>query len=316
MRQLVIVTLAGGLLLSASAAAEVRLRQEVRPSGDTLTMGDIFTGLHSRANIVVGPAPAPGGKATYKIKHIVALARQHQLAWQPSGDEAPVVVIREGRRFTQQDVLSRIHEALRSRGLGGTHEIEISGRQLDTSFERNAADLVLNGFDLDDRSGQFRAEVLLRAGNGKRESVPLSGRILTVRKIPMVLRLMRRGETVTQDDIVLTEVKLAPSVHGIVEDAADIVGKSARRALRPGQPLGVSDLTDPVVVEKGSLVTVTLRAPGLTLTTTGRALSDGSVGDALKVMNQQSKRTIETTVVGPGQAQVRLHRQLAVAANQ
>lgn len=316
MRHLFVSTLIAGLLVSAGAAAEIRLREQARPANDTLTLGDLFSGLDQQADVVVGPAPAPGSRATYKIKHVVALARQHGLAWQPRGNEAPIVVARLGQQFGQRDVIDRILVQLRNSGLNGRHEIDLSGRLIDATFQRSAADLLLRGFEIDGGSGRFSGELVVLSENGQREFLPLSGHVTSVRQVPMVQRLIRRGQTVEADDVTIAEVRLAPGVRDVVDLADDVIGKAARRTLRPGQPLQMSDLTEPIIVKKGSLVTVTLKAPGLTLSTMARALEDASIGEAVKVMNSQSKRTIETTVVGPGQVRVQLRRQLAVAANQ
>ena len=94
MRTLCLAVLTAGLTICGAAVAEVQLRSQAQASGDTLTLGDLFEGLDAKANIVVGPAPAPGSRATYQVKHIVALARIHGLDWRPTGREAPLVVAR------------------------------------------------------------------------------------------------------------------------------------------------------------------------------------------------------------------------------
>jgi flagella basal body P-ring formation protein FlgA len=46
------------------------------------------------------------------------------------------------------------------------------------------------------------------------------------------------------------------------------------------------------------------QAPGMTITTTGRALEGGAIGDVIQVMNLQSKKTIQATVTGSSMVQV------------
>jgi flagella basal body P-ring formation protein FlgA len=66
----------------------------------------------------------------------------------------------------------------------------------------------------------------------------------------------------------------------------------------------LSDVKHPTVVAKGSTVTMTFAAPGLTLVATGRAMSEGGVGDTISVQNPVSYRQVQAVVTGPGQAQV------------
>ena len=68
------------------------------------------------------------------------------------------------------------------------------------------------------------------------------------------------------------------------------------------------------MVAKGTMVTVTLRSSGISISGTGRALEDGSLGESIQIMNIQSKRTLEASVIAPDRVRVALGRQIAVAA--
>jgi flagella basal body P-ring formation protein FlgA len=61
------------------------------------------------------------------------------------------------------------------------------------------------------------------------------------------------------------------------------------------------------------MVTVSLKAGGISLTGSGRALEDGSHGETIQIMNLQSKRTLEASVIAPSHVSVELRRQVAVA---
>jgi flagella basal body P-ring formation protein FlgA len=54
------------------------------------------------------------------------------------------------------------------------------------------------------------------------------------------------------------------------------------------------------VVSKGQVVTMTFSAPGVEVTATGRAMSEGGVGDTVTIQNPASYRMISATVTAPG----------------
>lgn len=54
------------------------------------------------------------------------------------------------------------------------------------------------------------------------------------------------------------------------------------------------------VIRKGDIVTMRFVAPGILLATQGRALNDAREGEALRVVNLQSNRTIDVYAAGPG----------------
>lgn len=109
-----------------------------------------------------------------------------------------------------------------------------------------------------------------------------------------------RGATITESDLVYST---APSgaMLGTVVAMNDAVGMQTRRVLRTGEMLRLEDLRRPVLVVKGSTVTMTFEVPGIVLTATGRAMSEGGLGENVTVQNPASYRQITAVVIGPGQ---------------
>ena len=59
------------------------------------------------------------------------------------------------------------------------------------------------------------------------------------------------------------------------------------------------DCSSPPVVEKGAIVTVSARAAGVKITTSGKALDDGSTGESIGVELADSKQRVLARVSGP-----------------
>ena len=78
------------------------------------------------------------------------------------------------------------------------------------------------------------------------------------------------------------------------------MGLAARAALQPGRPLRVADLMKPELVQRNETVTLVYEVPGITLTVRGKAIEGGAEGDVISVLNEQSKRTVQGVVAGPG----------------
>ena len=57
-------------------------------------------------------------------------------------------------------------------------------------------------------------------------------------------------------------------------------------------------------MQRDQNVTLIYEAAGLYLTMRGKALDNGTEGDAVSVMNLQSKRTVSGTVIGRGQVAI------------
>ena len=81
-------------------------------------------------------------------------------------------------------------------------------------------------------------------------------------------------------------------------------------ALQAGRPLRTADLMKPDLVQRNETVTLVYEVPGIMLTMRGKAIEGGAEGDVISVLNEQSKRTVQGTVIGPG----RVRRQQRFAA--
>ena len=61
-----------------------------------------------------------------------------------------------------------------------------------------------------------------------------------------------------------------------------------------------------IAVRRGERVSILATTAALQVRMEGEALSDGAIGEIIRVRNLSSRQEIEAQVVGPGQVQVRM----------
>ena len=113
-------------------------------------------------------------------------------------------------------------------------------------------------------------------------------------------RDIARGETISESDLQYGTIPANTVFTGLVTAVDQLKGMEARRMLRANEVVRTDDVRHPIVIQKGSVVTMTFEAPGVTLTASGRAMSEGGVGDTITVQNPASFRMISGVVTGPG----------------
>jgi len=84
-------------------------------------------------------------------------------------------------------------------------------------------------------------------------------------------------------------------------------GPSLAQGQNTGQAVGqIQARSEPVAgslaVRRNELVSVTWSANGLSLTMSGTAQKDGSVGDLIQIQNPSSKKMIDAVIIAPGRA--------------
>jgi flagella basal body P-ring formation protein FlgA len=113
-----------------------------------------------------------------------------------------------------------------------------------------------------------------------------------------------RGTVIAESDVATKTIPILRMNEQLVHSLADIVGKEAKRALRAGELLRMSDLKHPTLIAKGATVTMVFDAPGISLTAVGRALAEGGEGDSIAVLNPTSYRQVVAVITGPGTVRV------------
>jgi flagella basal body P-ring formation protein FlgA len=110
------------------------------------------------------------------------------------------------------------------------------------------------------------------------------------------------GEVLGATDVVWSKAAAAPGDAARDPDA--LIGMTARRPLRAGAAALARDVSTPILVKAGEMVTVSFQADGISLSLQGKALAAAGLGEPLNVENTASKKTIQAVVTGPGQAAV------------
>ena len=115
-------------------------------------------------------------------------------------------------------------------------------------------------------------------------------------------RNINAGDVVQAEDVGWSTVQAHQTPSGAPQDADQVIGLSARRALRAGTAVAVRDLAAPQVIARNDMVEVAFISGGVRLTITGRATRNAALGEAVPVLNPSSNRTIDAVAVGPGRA--------------
>jgi len=110
-----------------------------------------------------------------------------------------------------------------------------------------------------------------------------------------------RGDVIADSDLTYGTVAQGAMFGNVVTSMNQIDGMQTRRVLRAGEAVRADDVRKPVIVTKGSTVTMTFNAPGVELSATGKAMSEGGLGETVVVLNPVSYRQVSATVIGAGQ---------------
>ena len=206
---------------------------------------------------------------------------------------------RSARPVDEGGVIAALETALARAGAG--ENLEVEPRRADLVrrlMEGGHRDFAAEILHYDPTKHRFTA-LVRPAGASDGNPVRLSGRFYEIIELPVLRRPVPKGRTLSDADLDWRPFRLERIGADVVEDTTSIAGMTATRRLAAGRPLRARDLSRPVMVSKGAVVTMVLDAPGISLGALGRTLKSGAAGEIIPVMNLRSKRTIEAQVTSP-----------------
>ena len=292
-------------LLSASAALAVpTLKGDIIVNKAIVTIGDMFDDAGTLAETGIFMAPAPG---TTGIVPLADLERAAKLAGLADFENVGYSRIRVARASTLVDAAmldSLIDADLTRRGIiSGEVSAELRFDVADVSFnaEAVAAPATLVSLRYTPGNNGFSARFMIA---GIDQPVDLDGTIQLMTKAPRLAKTLPTGSILTEADFEFADVPLATADAGGYADLSQLIGKQLVRQARGGIMLKATDVTEPKVVTRNSLVTVLLKAGPMTLTVKGTALTTAAVGEPVDVLNTVTKKILHGVARSDGAVEI------------
>jgi flagella basal body P-ring formation protein FlgA len=303
---LIAMSSAGSLVQAASQpTAPVLLKANVVVEGAVVHLGDLFDGLGASGATPVARAPAPGKRVAVDARWLSAVARAYAVPWQPSSQIDGSVIERASIVIETRRIEGAAIDALRQRGVAGKLSLVLDNPVARIHLPTDAEpSLLVAGLNHNPETGRFTAHLVAPAEGAPLARVTISGHAVELIEVPMLRRRMVPGEVIRDGDIAWRDVRADRIARNAVLDPANMVGKSPRRPVRAEAPVLGSDLRQPVLVPKNSLVTIRLQTARMVLTARGRAMEPGARGDVIRVVNTKSNQTISASVTGSGTVEV------------
>jgi flagella basal body P-ring formation protein FlgA len=305
---LVMVATFGHAATAETTSAAPRLKELVAVSSEIVRIGDLVENAGAAADVPVFRAPDLGQTGAVQLARIIEALRPYDLTRLDTGGLNEVVVTRLSRAMTAKDITDRITRALSGQyGLGDAQNLAVI---LDRDIRilhvepTVGGDLVVSRMNVDPRTGRFDIAFELPGSTlSRRAGLRFTGTVTETVEAAMLTRSLRIGEIIKASDVTMgRRPKAELRSDGMGPD--QVIGMAAKTALRNGQALRTDDLIKPQIVQRNEAVTIYYEVPGIMLTVRGKAVEGGAMGDVVGVLNIQSNRTVQATVIGPGRVTI------------
>lgn len=281
----------------------VTLNPHVLIQDGVIRLGDIFHGSGAFADRVVAYSPRPGSRAVFDARWLKRVAMAFKMSWRPSSIAERVIVERESQVISRSEVENLLFERLVGDGEDSTSRAVLanSSFRLDLPVGEDYM-LGVDQISFDPSTRRFSAT--LAWGNGKDERRRVTGKLEQMVEVPVLTKRMMGGDLIREADLNWLEMPQARLARNAVTDASHLIGMAAKRTISAGKPISQNDVRRPKAISKGENVMMVLSTSTMRLTTKGKALEAGSVGDSIRISNSQTDTVVEGVITGPGQVRV------------
>lgn len=134
-------------------------------------------------------------------------------------------------------------------------------------------------------------------------NMAVRGKLLAEAEVVVVRQSLRRGSTISADDVELVSHDIS-RVRDPLFELEDVIGKRVARGLRAGQIVERKNVEFPPLVKKGAFVRIAAKRGAMLLTAIGIAREDGQLNQVIRVQNSSSQKQIQARVVAPDRVEV------------
>lgn len=128
--------------------------------------------------------------------------------------------------------------------------------------------------------------------------------ILVLRNVAILDRPAVKGEILDKTMVRFEKRDVSRLGSTYLSDVDQLVGYRFRRSSTAGKVLQPKMLEVPLLVERGSRVTIIAETNALTVRMKGEAMADGSLGKIIRVKNLSSNRVIQGEIIAKGTVKI------------
>lgn len=312
---LICLTIRPGAVLAGPVTVTVAEQATVR--GPVITLGELaqISGADDELarqleQLTLGSAPPPGGSLVLTDRLLAmragaANARYADVIWQIPDK----ITVTTGAQSVHSSTLTAAVIAVIQDKIGSS----VSADDLDIVPAAGVPDITVP---------LGPVEVLVDLPYGIRYSTPTVARIsilvdnqlytrrnasFSVKYYQLVVvadKLVEKRQILLPGDLRYERMDTSKLASGYFTDIAKVVGLMIRRPLTPGTVVNGHILEKPVVIRRGSYISIVARVGEIEVRTAGQALQDGSEGDMIRVQNLTSKKIISARVLDTTAVQV------------
>lgn len=206
-----------------------------------------------------------------------------------------IKIVRNGRSISREDVLKAAMNHVHSQA-----ELEINVKSVEWEKDQvlpiGEATFSIQILGSPDK-GKMPIKVIAHQKEQISASFLATALVDDWKSIPVVRGRLDRGSVISPNDIHIIKANLSSLPIDVAVATDEITGKRLTRTIPAGEPIRLSDLDIPPIIERGKLVKMIYKSGGFSATASGIAMEPGFSDQVIELRNERSNKIVKGKVI-------------------
>ena len=299
-----LVILLGNICTSKANNLPVSLNQNISVEGEYIRIKDIFNGDTTNSEKIVAKAPLPGNKFTFDKEWAKNIAFQNGINWKPLNKNGLITISRASTLIDENEIKLEILQKF-VEITDEDIEIEIYGGKTEYNIKKDSNyKILIQDLKLYKTKNRFSCKITIYVDGKELTENTISGKFYELQAIPTPASNIAKNVILKADMIKMTKVRKSRIKVNIFYDINEVIGKETKKSIKEGKLFSTNDIREPIIINRGNIVTIIYKTKNMKLTAKGEAIDDGSKGENIKVMNTNSKKILNCRILDKNTVEV------------
>jgi len=295
-------------LWGAEKTAVIRFLDQATVAGPNITLGDVAKvtaeekTFSDRLNrVILEKAPPPGQKVSITQMAVkIALRREgyslEEFRWEGADS---IWVLTQTQEVTPDQLLDAAKTFILSQtGEDSKNlEIKILGPQKGVVVPSGQLEIHYRPALVGQYEGTQILTAELTVDGRDIRVVPVRLETHVFHSVVLTSRDIKKGDKFSSENIVMGRMPTTQALRGCLQHLADVLGRTAAYDLRKGTPVRFSEINDPPVIRRGTVVQAFVESGNVEIMVHAQAVEDGKAGEEIRVENTDSHKVLWAKVL-------------------
>lgn len=289
--------LLGNICTSSANDSFISLNQDINIEGEYIKISDIFRGNVDNPDKIIAKAPLPGKKFTFNTDWAHNIALKNNIKWKPLNKESLISITRSSTKIDEEEIKLEILQSffeIEKQDI----EIEIYGGKTDFDIKKDTNyKILVENLKKYEAKNRFDCKVTIFSEGKEFASSNIAGKYYILQEVPVANENIAKNTIIKSEMIKNIKIRKNRIKPNEFTDIDDIIGKETTKSIKESKSFSIKDIRDPIIINKGNIISIIYKTKNMKLTAKGEAIEDGSKGQNIKVMNTTSKKVLHCRII-------------------